>query len=75
MNITYVNSVYDTSYNLIVRGDVDSNGLSNKIDSNTIANHIISNNIISTDTSLAAADYNDDGLIRVNDVMKILSQN
>ena len=72
-NISYSNSLYNDSYTLVIRGDVDGNGKANKVDSQTIANQILNNNIITSGPAMAAADYNDDGSVKMNDAMRIIA--
>ena len=59
-------------YKLSVKGDVLGNGKIEIRDAKMISQHIIDKNIILGEEYLLAADYNGDGNIKMNDVIKIL---
>ena len=60
-----------SSYTLVVRGDVFGSGELSIANSRKIAKHIVDKNVITDDLYLQAADYNNDGLIRMNDVIAL----
>jgi hypothetical protein len=59
-------------YKLSVRGNVLGVGHTNVDSAKKIAKHIIDKNIIVGEEYLLAADYNDDGVIKMNDVVSLL---
>ena len=59
---------------LSIIGDVSGDGNVNKSDASTISKHIINNNTVTDEAKLFSADYNIDGKIKMNDVMKLLSE-
>ena len=61
------------NYSFAVRGDVEGNGSISKKGAKIIAKHIIDNNVLSNEY-LTAADYNLDGQVKMNDVMRILKE-
>ena len=62
------------NYKISVNGDVTGTGDISE-DAKKIAKHIIDKNIITDSEYLLAADYNNDKLIQMNDVMKLLKEN
>ena len=58
---------------LSVSGDVEGIGEITKNGASRVAKHIIDKNVISDDIYLIAADYNQDDQIKMNDVIKMLS--
>lgn len=59
-------------YTIIIPGDVDSTGKVDKNDYSKIVKHIIGKNSINDDIYFTAADYNKDGKIKMDDVMKLV---
>lgn len=67
MNVNY-------NYKISVLGDVLGEGHSSTNGARTIARHIIDGNVLSGDEVLLSADINDDKTIKMNDVMRMLSE-
>ena len=63
---------YFDIYKLSVLGDVDGDGAITRTDAVSVANNIIDNTSFSDDEYNLAADINDDGNIKMNDVMRII---
>ena len=66
-DVTFTCTIKSASSNLL--GDVNSDGVVNKNDAKLLAKYIIGSNV---DVDLTVSDYNQDGKIKMNDVMKIL---
>lgn len=69
--VTFMNN--PRNYTLSILGDVLSEGHPTLDGARTIARHIIDNNVLTTDEVLLAADYNNDNNIKMNDVLKMVS--
>ena len=61
-------------YTLSVRGDVLGNGEVSKDGAKKIARHILNNNTITGDEYLLAADYDGNGFIKLNDIVKMVKE-
>ena len=61
-------------YKISVKGDVLGTGELSRDNARKIAKHVIDKNIITGEEYLLAADYNNDGKIKMNDVVKILRE-
>ena len=59
-------------YTLSINGDISGYGYISMNDIKLVAKHIINKNIITNKASLIAADYNKDGKIKINDVLKMI---
>ena len=59
-------------YKISVKGDVLGTGELSRDNAKGIAKHIIDKNVLNGEEYLLAADYNNDGKIKMNDVVKIL---
>lgn len=59
------------SYQVIVYGDIDGDGIINNNDINSVVNYIYKNNSSLSGTFLKAADYNLDGKYTLSDIMKM----
>lgn len=70
--LQYTLNKNDNLYALAIKGDVLGNGYLTKNGAKAIATHIIDNNI-SDSTTLLAADYDNNGSIKMNDVLKLLN--
>ena len=68
-------SVEPMEYILSIKGDVLGEGTITKYGGKLIAKHIIDGNAIKGEAYLDAADYNSDGLIKMNDVIRMLKEN
>ena len=68
-------SVEPMEYVLSIKGDVLGEGTITKDGGKLIAKHIIDGNAIKGEAYLDAADYNSDGLIKMNDVIRMLKEN
>ena len=68
-------SVEPMEYVLSIKGDVLGEGTITKDGGKLIAKHIIDGNAIKGEAYLDAADYNRDGLIKMNDVIRMLKEN
>ena len=68
-------SVEPMEYILSIKGDVLGEGTITKYGGKLIAKHIIDGNAIKGEAYLDAADYNRDGLIKMNDVIRMLKEN
>lgn len=62
-------------YILSVNGDVLGDGAVSMDGAKKIASHIIDGNVLISQEYLLAADYDGDGMIRMNDVMKMIIDN
>ena len=62
----------EEEYTISVIGDIDSTGTVSITDAVQIARHIIDKNVLTSDAKLLAADFNNDGNIKMNDVMKLI---
>ena len=60
-----------SSYQVIVYGDVDGNGIIDSIDVNSLVNHVYRNNNLLDGVFLKAADYNHDDKYSLSDIMKM----
>lgn len=60
-----------TNYKIAVNGDVFGTGKIENAGIRRVVNHIIDGNVITGDEYLSAADYNNDNIIKMNDVMKM----
>ena len=67
-------SVEPMEYILSIKGDVLGEGTITKDGGKLIAKHIIDGNIIKGEAYLDAADYNSDGSIKMNDVIRMLKE-
>ena len=67
-------SVEPMEYVLSIKGDVLGEGTITKDGGKLIAKHIIDGNAIKGEAYLDAADYNSDGLIKMNDVIRMLKE-
>ena len=67
-------SVEPMEYVLSIKGDVLGEGTITKDGGKLIAKHIIDGNIIKGEAYLDAADYNSDGSIKMNDVIRMLKE-
>lgn len=70
--LKYTFNSNDNTYTLIVNGDVLKNGYLSKDGAKIIANHIVNGNVLKGNEILLAADYNEDGNIKMNDVTRLL---
>ena len=61
-----------TTYTLAVKGDIEGDGNISKTAAKKISKHIVDGNVISGDAKLSAADYNADGRIKMNDVVRLV---
>ena len=68
-------SVEPMEYVLSIKGDVLGEGTITIDGGKLIAKHIIDGNAIKEEAYLDAADYNSDGLIKMNDVIRMLKEN
>ena len=68
-------SVEPMEYVLSIKGDVLGEGTITNDGGKLIAKHIIDGNAIKGEAYLNAADYNSDGLIKMNDVIRMLKEN
>ena len=68
-------SVEPMEYVLSIKGDVLGEGTITNDGGKLIAKHIIDGNAIKGEAYLNAADYNRDGLIKMNDVIRMLKEN
>ena len=68
-------SVEPMEYVLSIKGDVLGEGTITNDGGKLIAKHIIDGNAIKGNAYLDAADYNSDGLIKMNDVIRMLKEN
>ena len=62
----------EIEYVISVKGDVLGTGELSRNNAKEIAIHIISKNVFKDEFILMAADYNNDGIIKMNDVVKML---
>jgi hypothetical protein len=62
------------NYKIAVLGDTLGTGYADKASAKNIAKHIVNGNVITGSEYLKAADYNDDGNIKMNDVVKLMSE-
>lgn len=62
------------TYTLIVKGDINGDGNITKNVARSIANYIIDGRGISDTNKLLAADYDSNGKIKMNDVLRILNE-
>ena len=67
-------SVEPMEYILSIKGDVLGEGTITEDGGKLIAKHIIDGNVIKGDAYLDAADYNSDGSIKMNDVIRMLKE-
>ena len=67
-------SVEPMEYVLSIKGDVLGEGTITNDGGKLIAKHIIDGNAIKGEAYLDAADYNSDGLIKMNDVIRMLKE-
>ena len=58
----------NTTYNIIVSGDVNSDGTVSLTDTNAIINHLLSKSKITNTSKKAALDYNQDGEYDISDL-------
>ena len=73
LRLTFDNDLNNPiDYKLSVRGDVLGTGVLSRENAKKIARHIVNKNIISGQEYLLAADYDNDGKIKMNDVIKML---
>ena len=61
-------------YKISVLGDVLGEGLPTINGAKTVARHIIDGNVLTEDEELLSADMDDDSKIKMNDVMRMLSE-
>ena len=66
-----VENVYKYVYVLDKKGDVTGNGILDRDDIKVISNHVLGNVLITSEKVFAIADYNDDGNIDINDIVKL----
>ena len=69
----YLNSSKLTEYHISIKGDVDGDGDSDSNDLSLIAKHIIDKNILNGEEYIKASDYDDNNIIKMNDVARMLT--
>ncbi len=70
----YENGTLYKEFTNIVKGDITGSGEFSIDDAKTIARHIVDGDVITEDEYLLAADYNNDGNIKMNDAIKMAEQ-
>ena len=70
----YENGTLYKEFTNIVKGDITGSGKFSIDDAKTIARHIVDGDVITEDEYLLAADYNNDGNIKMNDAIKMVEK-
>ena len=72
-NLRYYLNKKDNMYTIIVKGDIDGDGYLTYNGARTVARQVIDGNVLSDNNKLLAADFNSDGNIKMNDVIRMLN--